>query len=352
MAQVTKSMNRAGAFNLPMSALIRPCAVVFLLTLISCDGSVCRNRVFFRMDTVVEVTVSAPQSFSIKSLWRSVDSLLSQCENRFSVTGSSSEIRPLNERESNVLSISKELGDMLKTGIAYGDTLGGAFDITVLPLKELWGFCEQCGDDGPLPDSNQVNTAIQYVDYRLIRVNNIGDTVFFESPDTRVDVGGIAKGYVLRWLGTLLRDNGIDNFLIAAGGDIIASGRKRDGAPWRVGIQHPRDRSALITIIPLENGAVVTSGDYERFRIVNSNRYHHIFDPSTGHSCGQNQSVTIRANDPIRADIMSTGLFCRSAERILAFVNTRDDVECLVVDYNGAVHLSAGWEAQDRPAAR
>jgi thiamine biosynthesis lipoprotein len=348
MAQVTKSMNRTGAFDLSASALIRLCAAAFLLALLSCDGDVYRKRIFFRMDTVVEVTVSVPQSFNIKSLWRSVDSLLSQSEERFSVTGSSSEIKPLNERESNALSISKELGDMLKTGLAYGDTSGGAFDITVLPLKELWGFCEQCGDDGPLPDSNQVNAVLQYVDYRLISVNDIGDTVFFESPNTRVDVGGIAKGYVLLWLGTLLRDNGVDDFLISAGGDIIASGRKRDGAPWRVGVRHPRDRSALITAIPLESGAVVTSGDYERFRIVNGDRYHHIFDPSTGYSCGENQSVTIRANDPVRADIMSTGLFCRSAEEILAFVNARDDLVCLVVDRNGDVHLSEGWESGDR----
>jgi thiamine biosynthesis lipoprotein len=353
MAQITKSINRKNVIKLLIPALTFIVTAIFLLTPLSCShdsrgDNVHRKHRFFRMDTVVEITVSVPQSFNAKPLWRSVDSLLSQSENRFSITGSSSEINPLNERASNALSISQELGDMLKTGLAYGDTLGGAFDITVLPLKELWGFCEQCGDDDPLPDSNQVSAAIQYVDYRLIQVNDAGDTVFFESPNTRVDVGGIAKGYVLRWLDTLLRNNGVGNFVIAAGGDIVASGRKRGNAPWTIGVQHPRNRSELIATIPLENGAIVTSGDYERFRIVNGNRYHHIFDPSAGYSCGENQSVTIRAADPVRADIMSTGLFCRTAEEILAFVNARDDIECFVVDHNGDVHLSDGWESGGR----
>jgi thiamine biosynthesis lipoprotein len=318
------------------------CAAVFL-AMMSCDSDAHRKRRFFRMGTVVEVTVSVPQSFDVKPMWRSVDSLLLRSEERFSVTGASSEIRIINERESAALPVSSELGEMLKTGLAYGDTLDGAFDITVLPLKELWGFCEQCGGDEPLPDSSQISAAVRHVNYSCMRVNHAGDSVFFESPYTRVDIGGIAKGYVLERLAKLLKDSGIDNFLIAAGGDILASGRKRNNTPWRVGVQHPRNRSELLTAISLENSALVTSGDYERFRFINGGRYHHIFNPSTGYSCTQNQSLTIRAGDPVRADILSTGLFCASAEKILEFVRLRDDTECLIVDYAGSVYMSDGW---------
>jgi thiamine biosynthesis lipoprotein len=297
------------------------------------------------MDTMTQITLSVPRSFDVRPVWQSVDSLLAQAENRFSTAGDNSEIRALNERASNALPVSPELCEMLKTGLAYGDTLDGAFDITVLPLKEIWGLCEQCADDDPPPDSSRVGAAIQYVDYRRMRVNDDCDTVFFESPDTRIDVGGIAKGFVLTWLASLLKDRGIDNYLIAAGGDIIASGSKQDKNPWRVGIQHPRNPSELIATLPLKRGALVTSGDYSRFRIVDGNRYHHIFDPSTGYSCNQNQSVTILADDPVRGDIFSTGLFCKNAEHIITFINARDNLECLVVDYAGNIRVSDGWDA-------
>ena len=315
-----------------------------LLLLLSCsDNNVSHRHIFFRMDTVTEVTLSVHKSLNVKPVWRSIDSLLYAFERRFSVTGAESEVRIINERTVNALSISPELGEMLATGIAYGDTLSGAFDITVLPLKTLWGFCEECSGDELLPDSNQVNAALRYVDYRTVSINDTRDTIFFDSPYTRIDIGGIAKGYVLKQLEALLKNRGINNFVIAAGGDIIASGRKHDNAPWRVGVRHPRNHSELLTALSLEDGVLVTSGDYERFRIVDGNRYHHIFDPSVGYSCGQNQSLTILAKDPVRADILSTGLFCRNAEEILEFVNQRDDLECIVVDSAGKAHTSDGW---------
>jgi thiamine biosynthesis lipoprotein len=233
---------------------------------------------------------------------------------------------------------------MLRLGIYYGQLLDGAFDITVLPLKELWGLCEQCDDNFQIPDSAEVSAALKSVDYRRIHINDAGDSVFFDSASTRIDLGGIAKGFVIRWLRELLRNNGVNDFLISAGGDIIVSGRRPDGAPWRVGVRHPRRPDELVAAIPVVSGAVFTSGDYERFREADDGRrYHHIFDPSTGFPCGKNQSLTIRAPDPVRADILSTGLFCRKPEDILSFVENRSDLECIVVDSAGKVFRSWGW---------
>jgi thiamine biosynthesis lipoprotein len=297
------------------------------------------------MNTISEITISVPAGFDTKSVWESVDYLLSQSEARFSVTGINSEIRALNERgDLTALPISKELGEMLNLGLAYGDTLDGTFDITVLPLKELWGFGEQSGEDEPLPDSLHIAEAVKIVDYKKVRINVAKDSAFFESPLTKIDVGGIAKGYVIRQLCDLLKSKGINNFLIVAGGDIVGSGRKSDGTPWIIGVRHPRDHSTLLATVPLDSGSIVTSGDYERFRIVDGKRYHHIFNPSTGYSCGKNQSLTIWAVDPLRADVYSTGLFCRNASEILEFVHARDNLECIVVDSAGKVHISQGWK--------
>jgi len=239
----------------------------------------------------------------------------------------------------------------LRMGIDYGDTLDGAFDITVLPLKELWGLCERCGDSVSIPipvilppDSATVSATLRSVDYKRVRINDTGDSVFFESTATRVDVGGIAKGFVIKWLGALMMDRGVNDYLIAAGGDIISYGHKPDGTPWRVGVRHPRRPDALIAVIPADSGAVFTSGDYERMRQdAEGRRYHHIFDTKTGYPCGRNQSLTIKTHDPIRADILSTGLFCREPEDVLNFINARPDLECLIVDSSGTEIKSTDW---------
>jgi thiamine biosynthesis lipoprotein len=326
-------------------------ALTVALTISGCSGDgnrVARKQRFFRMDTLVEATVSVPRDYDAKPLWGSIDSLLAQCEKSFSVEGDSSEISAINARAANALPVSARLGGILRAGLGYGDTLGGGFDITVLPLKEAWGLCERCGGDAPLPDSATVSAALRAVSYKKIHINGAGDSAFFDSPDTRVDVGGIAKGFVIAWLAELMKSCGVDNFLISAGGDIIAVGRRPDGAPWRVGVRHPRNPAELLATIPLDSGAVFTSGDYERARAgEDGQRYHHIFDPANGYPCGKNQSLTIRAADPVRADILSTGLFCQNATDIVAFANARADIECLAVDSAGRVFASSGWQGEE-----
>jgi thiamine biosynthesis lipoprotein len=315
-----------------------------ILTVFSCNGNGAGKRLFFRMDTMVEVSISAPRGYNPAPLWESIDSLLAQCEKRFSAAGDSSEVNAVNSRASSALPVSARLGEMLRAGIDYGDTLRGGFDITVLPLKELWGLCERCAADAPIPDSAAVSAALRSVDYKKIHVNGAGDSVFFGSPELRADVGGLAKGFVVAWLAALIKKHGVDSFLISAGGDIAAYGRRPDGAPWRVGVRHPRRHAELIATVPIESGVVFTSGDYERVREgEDGRRYHHIFNPATGYPCGSNQSLTIRASDPVRADILSTGLFCGSAEDILTFVNARADLECLIVDSAGRISGSLGW---------
>ncbi|MFP4012471.1 MAG: FAD:protein FMN transferase [Chitinispirillaceae bacterium] len=319
---------------------------IFLLVLMTCssNGKVHRKRLFFRMDTVSEITLSVPESFDVDTVWKKVDSFLAQSEKRFSVSRAGSEVRLLNERSKKSMPVSDDLGEMLRLGLAYGDTLDGAFDITVLPLKELWGFDEQANGDAPLPEPAQVKDALSKVDYRKVELNDAADEVTIESPEIRIDVGGIAKGYVLRQLEELVRSYGINDYLIVAGGDIVSSGARADNSSWVIGVQHPRNRSEMLATLPLDKGALVTSGDYERFRVVDGRRYHHLFDTRTGYSCGENRSLTIWATDPVIADIYSTGLFCRSAREILQFVQDRPDLECIVVDSNGKAHISSGWK--------
>lgn len=302
------------------------------------------HQSFFRMDTVTEVTVVLKNKQDPSRIWNSVDSLLLDWEERFSVTGEHSEVRALNQRTQPQLPVSPQLGAMLRFGLRYSDTLDQGFDLTILPLKEIWGFGEQATDSMPLPDSSQVDSALQYVAYKSVKLNSTADSVSFALPTTQIDVGGIAKGFVLNELSHLLDCDSLTDYIISAGGDVVVKGKRPDKTAWTIGIQHPRKQGGLLGTLALDSGAVVTSGDYERFRLINGKRYHHLFNAHTGYCCLRNQSVTIWAIDPIEADVLSTGLFCREAAAIIAYINARPHrFECMVVDSTGKLFISSGW---------
>ena len=317
------------------------------LLIISCGKSEKLIRhTFFRMDTITEITIRDSKNIDYGKVWTAADSLLKDREERFSITSPGSEVLKLNTRKTDTVHVSKELGDMIATGIRLGDMLNGDFDITILPIKELWGFGEKPSGNSPLPTPEKVRETLKKVDYRKVRINETHDTVYFSSPDIQIDVGGIAKEYVMQDLGKLLEEFGVTDDIISAGGDIYAKGGHLDGKPWKIGIQHPRNRNSVLAVLELDKRTVLTSGDYERYRIVNGKRYCHIFDAHTGYSAEKNQSVTIGADSPTR--ILSAGLFCRDAKDILAYVNAHKDLQCVVVDSEGKVFVSEGWKDRVR----
>ncbi|MDG5816430.1 FAD:protein FMN transferase [Chitinispirillales bacterium ANBcel5] len=322
------------------------CAVIFSV-MISCGGDklVQKSHIFYRMDTVTEITISVPRSFDVQKLWEDIDTYLAVSERRFSVTHSDSEVRVINQRESDSVAVGEELAEMISASLKYGQELQGAFDITILPIKELWGLGENSfASARSIPDSALVQETLEKVNYKGVSLSKSMDSVYFASSELKIDVGGVAKGFVVEELQKLLEKEGVNDYLIVAGGDIAVSGRKKDGTPWVIGIQHPIDRSAMIGRVAIDSGAIVTSGDYERYRVVDGIKYHHIFDPKTGYSCNKNRSVTVWTQRAIDADILSTGLFCMDKAEIKAYVEANSDIECLVVDANGDIYVSEGWK--------
>ncbi len=305
------------------------------------------KHTFYRMDTVVEVTLvlkgKSDWNNKVEETWKKIDSLLTDFEIRFSQTHQESEVLKINRDRDTSHKLSDILTEMLSIGLGYGDTLQGMFDLTVLPIKELWGFGEK-ERRKVIPSGKSISEILPYVNYKKVTINNKSRTVDFDNDAIFVDVGGIAKGFSLREVARILDTLGYADYLIVAGGDIIGKGRRPDGKPWKLGVKHPRRDDGLLGAFRLDTGSVVTSGDYERFWIKNGKRYHHIFNPKTGYPCTRNQSLTIWCLDPVIADVLSTGLFGRSGDSILAFIEKRPFTECVVVDSSGKVLISSGWE--------
>lgn len=317
----------------------------------ACQKTAPVKRRFFRMDTVTDVIIYDNFGYllgnkKINRCTAKIDSLLLEWENRFSASHTGSEVYEVNNRTSDTVTVSDEFYEMVQVAVAYGDSLNGLFDITVIPLKEYWNpSCKECADPDPGQDSvkNVVDSLLQNVDYKALTL--LGkNRIAFKNRDVSIDLGGIAKGRVIQELHTLLKKSGLDNYLISAGGDILVQGKKRSGELFKVGVRDPRGED-LAAVFSLENGSVVTSGDYERFRIAESGeRVHHLFDPRTGYPAKLNSSLTVVGEDPVIVDILSTALFVRSAPEVLDYINSRPQFECMVVAVDGEVYYSTGFK--------
>jgi thiamine biosynthesis lipoprotein len=156
----------------------------------------------------------------------------------------------------------------------------------------------------------------------------------------RIDLGGIAKGYAVDRSIALLRDAGTENALVSAGGDTRVIG-KRWKHPWQVGIRDPR-KQGIMTMIPLEDAAISTSGDYERYFEQDGVRYHHILNPGTGDSAREVQSTSIIGQSATDTDALSTSVFVLGVAKGLDLINRTADTEAIIIDNKGLLHYSDG----------
>jgi thiamine biosynthesis lipoprotein len=234
-----------------------------------------------------------------------------------------------------------ELRRIITRSQGYYKVSGGAFDITVKPVVDL--FQETLGGDMKVvPSEKEVRERLDLVGTHLIQFD--GETLGFRKPGMGITLDGIAKGYIVDMAAGVLSQSGISSFIVNAGGDIRARGARPDGEPWTIAIQDPEKRMAYPDIIHLSDGAIATSGNYEVF-FDNEKMFHHIVDPRTGTSPNQYASVSVLAKSTTQADALSTSVFVMPPERGVGFINAMPASECLIVPRNGAVLRSRGWRS-------
>ena len=217
----------------------------------------------------------------------------------------------------------------------------GAFDITYDSVGQHYDFRE-----GKRPDEDVIAEEVQRIDYRLVETDRDTGTISFLRPGVRINLGGIAKGYAVERGIEVARRYGVRNARVTAGGDTRLLG-DRLGQPWKIGIQNPRNEEEVAVTIPLENEAISTSGDYERFFIEDGERYHHIIVPSTGTPAGEVHSATIIGPDAVLTDALSTSVFVMGVDRGLRLISALPDYEGIVIDANGEMFYSDGLRPPD-----
>jgi len=232
--------------------------------------------------------------------------------------------------------ISSELFDLLSTSLEYSRITHGAFDITYASVGYMYDFRKHVH-----PNDEQIAAALPGINYRHVQLDRNNRTVRFARPGVRIDLGGIGKGHAVDRGIAILQARGIDRALVTAGGDSRIIG-DRFGKPWVVGIRHPDRKDEVIARIPLEDAALSTSGDYERYFDENGVRYHHILDPKTGRSPHEVRSVTVIASTATRTDGLTKTVFILGPREGLAFINGLDDADAIIIAADGKVSYSNG----------
>ena len=260
----------------------------------------------------------------------SVFSLIQKYEKQFSITYPESETNKINNTKNSIL-ISEGMQDILTISKQISNETEGAFDITVGKLINLYDFANET-----IPSIEEMDSALVYIGHKKF---SFKDREFFkDDPQILIDLGGIAKGFIVDKAIAYLKENDIINAAINAGGDLFVM-QNPETDVWKIGMQHPRNPSALFGSVEVKDRAVVTSGDYEQFFMKDEKRIHHIIDPHTGFPSYNSVSVTVIASNTTIADALCTAFFVLGPEKSIKYVNRKDCIEALVIfENNGELY--------------
>lgn len=240
--------------------------------------------------------------------------------------------------------VERETLDVLRVAQQMSEWTDGKFDVTFGALSGLWKFDHD--QDNRIPPASDVRARLPLIDYQALELDAASQTVFLRQAGMRVHLGGVGKGYAVDRAAAILRAQGISDFLIQAGGDLYAGGR-RGNRPWRAGVQDPRGPAGqVVAAMNLRDETFSTSGDYARFFMKDGRRYHHILDPDDGAPARGCRSVTIVAKQAVLADGLSTGVFILGPRAGMALIETLPDVEGVIVTSGNEVLVSSGLTAR------
>ena len=230
--------------------------------------------------------------------------------------------------------VSNDVADIIARSLVISRQTGGAFDISFKPLGHLWNV----GKRKVPPGNSEIQNARKLVDYQKIILNKIKETVFLKQSGMSIGLGGIAKGYAAGKIADKMREAGINNFIINAGGDLYFSGTKAEKA-WTCGIKEPDDSDNIVSRFKIKTDcAVATSGNYERFFTYKGKRYHHIIDPRTGYPAAGMKSVTVFSRNPACADAYATSFFILGYEKSLRIVQGGgQNIAFIMIDENNRI---------------
>ncbi|WP_339724529.1 FAD:protein FMN transferase [Maribacter stanieri] len=239
--------------------------------------------------------------------------------------------------------VDAELFDLIQRAIGISKLTDGAFDVSYASMDKIWKFD---GSMTVMPSADSIKASVSKVGFQNIVLDKESSTVFLKLKGMKIGFGAIGKGYAADKAKDLLISKGVVSGIINASGDMNTWGKQPDGSEWKVAITNPMAKNKVFALLPITNGAVVTSGNYEKYVTFNDVRYTHIIDPRSGYPATGIISVTVFAPKAELADALATSVFVMGIEVGLNRINQLPKVECIIIDDQGNIITSKNIEIE------
>lgn len=301
----------------------------------------------FYFDTSVTITIYDWDSDAEpESVIKECFAMCNHYDKLFSRTYTDSDVSKINNSNGKSIEVNSVVSEVIEDGIKYGNLTDGAFDITIAPLSSLWNIGNQNAD---IPSETDIEEALPWINYRNITVDN--DNIKLKLPNAKIDLGGIAKGFIADKLKSYMTSKGITSAIIDLGGNILTIGGKTSEEDFTIGVKKPFSENAgeYAATIKVNGKSVVTSGVYERYFEKDGKIYHHILDPKTGYPVDNTlNSVTIISDKSEDGDALSTGVFVMGLDQGLELINSLENTDAIFITKENKIIVSNGLEINDK----
>ena len=239
------------------------------------------------------------------------------------------------------ITVNQELFNLIQRSISISKLTRGAFDISFAAIDNIWQFD---GRTQTMPSPEKIKASVSLINFQNIILDKNQNSVFLKEKGMKISFGAIGKGYAANRGKKVMQSLGIQNGLVNAGGDLIAWGNNAEEKPWKIGITDPNDKTQMISWLEIKNQAVVTSGDYEKFVMIDGVRHAHIIDPRNGYPAKGLKSVTVLCPDAELADALATSVFVLGEKQGLDLINQLKGIECLMINDQDEIITSKGMQ--------
>jgi len=286
-----------------------------------------------------EITVMADDEIWAGQMIDAAVSEIQRIEALLTTFNNNSDTNRINEQAGIApVPVSREVWQLVQRSLRISSLTQGAFDITYGSVdKRLWNFDKTMK---ALPDAAVAKKMVRLINYRNVVVNEQEGTVFLKEKGMRIGFGGIGKGYAAEKAREMLQQMGVKSGIVNASGDLTAWGLQPDGKPWTVGIAHPDMAGLPFSYLNISDMAIATSGNYEKYIVVNGKKYSHTIDPRTGLPVTGIKSVSIICANAEMADAMATPVTIMGIEAGLFMINQLKGIGCIIIDDNNRIFTS------------
>lgn len=312
--------------------------LLFCLQAVLLQSQVVRKRTIKLMGSRFDITISAKSAPEAEAYIDTAIVEIERIENVLSEWRQGTLVSEINRNAGiKPVKVTPELLGLTERALHFSKLTDGAFDISFASMDKIWKYD---GSMTELPSEESVKKSVQKVGYKNILLDKKNSTIFLKLPGMKIGFGSIGKGYAADKTKELMISKGVTAGIINASGDMNTWGKQPDGNEWTIGITNPMNQNKVFATFPLSGNAVVTSGDYEKFVILNGKKYSHIIDPRTGYPARGLASVTVFATSAELANGLSTSIMVMGKDAGLDLINQIPGMSCVIVDEKGQIFYS------------